>query len=107
MHGDLGTSLFYRLDVSTLIRDRLPPTLWLLLFAAVMSVLIAVPLAVLAASRPDGARDQVVRFVPMFGLGMPSFWVGIILLIVFALQPRAGTSRLAATATASPSTCTR
>ena len=86
MHGDLGTSLFYRLDVSTLIHDRLGPTLWLLLFAAVMSVLIAVPLAVLAASRPDGARDQVVRFVPMFGLGMPSFWVGIILLIVFALH---------------------
>jgi peptide/nickel transport system permease protein len=86
VHGDLGTSLFYRLDVATLIKDRLGPTLWLLLFSAVMSVLIAVPLAVIAASRPDGARDQLIRFVPMFGLGMPAFWVGIILLILFALN---------------------
>ena len=71
-----------------------------------MSVLIAVPLAVLAASKPDGARDQVVRVVPMFGLGMPAFWVGIILLIC-SRSTSAGCSRWAATATASPGTCTR
>jgi peptide/nickel transport system permease protein len=86
VHGDLGTSLFYNLDVAQLIKDRLPPTLWLLFLSALMSVLIAVPLAMLAASKPDGARDQAVRIVPMFGLGMPAFWVGIILLIVFALN---------------------
>jgi peptide/nickel transport system permease protein len=40
----------------------------------------------LAASKPDGARDQVVRVVPMIGLGMPAFWTGIILLILFALN---------------------
>ena len=72
--------------MSTLIKDRLGPTLWLLLLSAVMSVLIAVPLAVLAATKPDGARDQVVRVVPMIGLGMPPFWVGIILLILFSLN---------------------
>jgi peptide/nickel transport system permease protein len=86
LHGDLGTSLFYELDVRTLIMDRLGPTLWLLLFATLLAVLIAVPLATLAATRKDAVRDQVIRFVPMFGLGMPPFWVGIIFLLVFSLN---------------------
>jgi peptide/nickel transport system permease protein len=86
LHGDMGTSLFYELDVRTLIIDRIGPTLWLLLFATLFSVLIAVPLATLAATKKDGVRDQVIRFVPMFGLGMPAFWVGIIFLLVFSLN---------------------
>jgi peptide/nickel transport system permease protein len=86
LHGDLGTSLFYELDVRTLIMDRLGPTLWLLLFATLLAVLIAVPLATLAATKKDAVRDQVIRFVPMFGLGMPPFWVGIIFLLVFSLN---------------------
>jgi peptide/nickel transport system permease protein len=86
LHGDLGTSLFYELDVRTLIMDRIGPTLWLLLLATLLSVLIAVPLATLAATKKDGVRDQVIRFVPMFGLGMPPFWVGIIFLLVFSLN---------------------
>ncbi|MDX6573715.1 MAG: peptide/nickel transport system permease protein [Gaiellales bacterium] len=86
LHGDMGTSLFYELDVRTLIMDRIGPTLWLLLLATLLSVLIAVPLATLAATKKDGVRDQVIRFVPMFGLGMPPFWVGIIFLLVFSLN---------------------
>ena len=86
LHGDMGTSLFYQLDVRTLIMDRIGPTLWLLLFATLLSVLIAVPLATLAATKKDSVRDQVIRFVPMFGLGMPPFWVGIIFLLVFSLN---------------------
>jgi peptide/nickel transport system permease protein len=86
LHGDLGTSLFYDLNVATLIRDRIGPTLWLLAFAALFSVLIAVPLATLAAAKKDSFRDQVIRFVPMFGLGMPPFWIGIVLLIVLAVN---------------------
>lgn len=86
VHGDLGTSLFYNLEVRTLVVDRIGPTLWLLGFAALMSVLIAVPLATLAATKKDGLRDQVIRFVPMFGLGMPPFWVGIMLIVLFSLN---------------------
>jgi peptide/nickel transport system permease protein len=86
LHGDMGTSLFYHLDVRTLIMDRIGPTLWLLLFATLLSVLIAVPLATLAATKKDSFRDQVIRFVPMFGLGMPPFWIGIIFLLVFSLN---------------------
>jgi peptide/nickel transport system permease protein len=86
LHGDLGTSLFYDLEVRQLIVDRLGPTLWLMGLAALFAVLIAVPLATLAATKKDGVRDQVIRFVPMFGLGMPPFWLGIILILVFSLN---------------------
>lgn len=85
-HGDLGTSLFYGLEVRQLILDRIGPTLWLMGLAALFAVVIAVPLATLAATKKNGLRDQLIRFVPMFGLGMPPFWLGIILLLVFALN---------------------
>ena len=42
-----------------------------------LTVLISVPLAVLAASKRDGVRDHVVRAVPLVGLGMPQFWLGL------------------------------
>src|SRR6201995_2180230 len=64
-HGNLGQSLYYGGPVSSLIWSHLPPTLWLLVYAVVLTVLISVPLAVLAASRRDGIRDHVVRAVPL------------------------------------------
>jgi peptide/nickel transport system permease protein len=85
-HGDLGTSLFYNLEVRQLIQERIGATLWLMGMAALFAVLIAVPLATLAATKKDSFRDQVIRFVPMFGLGMPPFWLGIILILLFALN---------------------
>jgi peptide/nickel transport system permease protein len=78
-HGNLGESLFYGAPVAGLITSHLPPTLWLLCYAAVIAVVISVPLATLAASRKDGIRDHVVRVVPLFGLGLPAFWFGLIL----------------------------
>jgi peptide/nickel transport system permease protein len=78
-HGNLGQSLFYGVPVQSLVTSHLPPTLWLLCYAAVIAVLIGVPLATLAASRKDAIRDHVVRIVPMLGLGMPAFWFGLIL----------------------------
>jgi len=83
-HGNLGVSLFYRTPVRSLVIDRTPVTLFLLAYAAILSVLIAVPLAVLAASRKDGLRDHVVRGIPVVGLGMPPFWIGIMLILLFA-----------------------
>src|SRR5580700_8119016 len=79
VHGNLGTSLFYGVPVRGLITSRIPATLWLLCYAAVIAVVISVPLATLAASRKDAVRDHVVRVVPMLGLGMPAFWLGLIL----------------------------
>ena len=84
--GNLGESLFYRLDVRTLLVDRLGATLWLLGMTTIFAVIIAVPLATLAATKKDSSRDEAIRVVPMFGLAMPPFWVGIILLLLFGLH---------------------
>jgi peptide/nickel transport system permease protein len=86
VHGDLGTSLFYNVGAGHLVLERLPVTLWLIGFGALLSVLIAVPLAAIAATHRDRVADHVVRAVPLVGLGFPPFWVGIVLLLVFALH---------------------
>jgi peptide/nickel transport system permease protein len=85
VHGNLGQSLYYGVSTSSLITSHLAPTLWLIIYAAVLAVLISVPLAMVAASRRDGIRDHVVRAVPLVGLGMPQFWLGFILIYAFAI----------------------
>jgi peptide/nickel transport system permease protein len=87
-HGNLGQSLYYGASVSSLILSHLPPTLWLLGYAVVLTVLISVPMAALAASKRDGVRDHVVRAVPLVGLGMPQFWLGFLLIYGFAISLR-------------------
>jgi peptide/nickel transport system permease protein len=86
LRGDLGTSLFYGVSAGRLVLQRLPVTLWLIGFGALLSVLIAVPLAALAATQRDRLPDHVVRAVPLVGLGFPPFWIGIVLLLVFGLH---------------------
>ena len=84
--GDLGTSIKYGDPVSTVIANRLPPTLGLLLLATLFAVLITLPLATIGAVWRDRLPDHAVRVVPLMGLGMPAFWLGIILLMVFGVE---------------------
>jgi peptide/nickel transport system permease protein len=86
VHGDLGSSLFYSVPAGRLVWQRLPPTLWLIGLGTLLAVLIAVPLAALAATKRDRLPDHVVRAVPLVGLGFPQFWLGIMLLLAFALN---------------------
>jgi peptide/nickel transport system permease protein len=86
LQGDLGQSLFYDVGVGGLVMQRLPVTLFLLGLGVLMSLLISVPLAVLAAMRRDRLADHVVRAVPLVGLGFPPFWIGLMLLLLFALN---------------------
>jgi peptide/nickel transport system permease protein len=86
LHGDLGQSLFYDVGAGGLVIQKLPVTLFLIALSGLLAMLIAVPLAVLAATRRDRLPDHVVRAVPLVGLGFPQFWVGIILLLVFGLH---------------------
>ena len=86
VHGNLGNSLILGSPASTLIWQRLPATLWLIIYAAVIAIAISVPLAMLAATKRNGLRDQVVRAVPLFGLGMPPFWVGFLLIYAFGIH---------------------
>ena len=84
--GNLGYSYVYDSSVNELIRASLPATLWLLVSATFFTILIAVPLAVLAAARRNGPVDNIIRAVPVIGLGLPSFWLGIMLILVFGLK---------------------
>src|SRR3954466_2794191 len=86
VHGNLGDSLFYGVSSGHLVLQRLPVTLWLIGLGTLLSVLIAVPLAAIAARSRDRIPDHVVRAVPLIGLGFPPFWVGIVLLLVFGLH---------------------
>jgi peptide/nickel transport system permease protein len=86
VRGDLGSSLFYSVPAGRLVVQRLPPTLWLIGLGTLFSVLIAVPLAALAATKRDRLPDQIVRAVPLVGLGFPQFWLGIMLLLAFGLH---------------------
>lgn len=86
VRGDLGSSLFYSVPAGRLVLERLPVTLWLIGLATLLSVVIAVPLAVIAAIKRNRLPDQVVRAVPLVGLGFPAFWLGIMLLLIFGLH---------------------
>jgi peptide/nickel transport system permease protein len=86
VRGDLGSSLFYSVPAGRLVFERLPVTLWLVGLGTLLSVVIAVPLAALAAAKRDRPLDHVIRAVPLVGLGFPSFWIGLMLLLAFALN---------------------
>jgi peptide/nickel transport system permease protein len=86
LRGVLGHSFFYQVSVTSLVLGRLSATLWLIIVGALFSVVISVPLAAWAASRRNSVADHVIRAVPLLGLGMPAFWLGIMLILVFALK---------------------
>jgi peptide/nickel transport system permease protein len=86
LSGQLGSSYFYHEPVLSLIGQRIGQTAWLVLAATFFAIVITVPLAALAASRQDRFTDHVIRAFSVVGLGMPAFWVGIVLIEVFALN---------------------
>jgi peptide/nickel transport system permease protein len=85
-HGSLGTSFYNNTSVTSLIAGRLSATLFLMFGGIILALLISLPLAILAASKEGGARDQVVRILPIIGLGMPQVWIGIELILLFGLK---------------------
>ncbi len=87
-HLNLGTSTQYQTPVSALIGHALPVTLAMIAIGVVFAIVLAVPLAIVAAHRPGALPDQLVRAVPLAGLGMPPFWIGFVLLLLFARKLR-------------------
>jgi peptide/nickel transport system permease protein len=85
-HGDFGRSYFSQFDVSTLISQRLGPTLELSLVTVLLDLLIAVPVAVVVSLRPGGFLDRVVGLGASLGMSFPPFVAGILLLLLFAVQ---------------------
>jgi peptide/nickel transport system permease protein len=84
--GDLGRSFFFQLPASTLIAERTGATALLLVTATLFTVIVTIPLALIAAIRRDRALDHVIRSVPIVTMGMPSFWVGVMLILVVSLR---------------------
>ncbi|WP_271950019.1 ABC transporter permease [Ruegeria faecimaris] len=88
VQGDLGRSILMRSDVINVISDRLPITVFLTVYSVVLSLLIAGPLAFVAALNRGRWPDAVIRTVFQIGLSMPVFYIGLVLLTFLAAQLR-------------------
>ncbi len=83
---DLGDSLKFKVSVLSLLEKRMQVSLLLIAYATVLTILVALPLGVIAALKKDSLFDQIVRGVLMVTMVMPGFWVGILLLILFSIK---------------------
>lgn len=86
LHGDLGTSLFSRTPVLELIVDHLGVTIALALSSLLLSLVVAIPLGVVAAMRPNSWVDRTALALAVFGQAIPNFWFALILIFVFAVK---------------------
>ena len=84
--GDLGRSFFYQEDVTKLISARLPVTLTLGLTGLSIAILTAIPLGIIAAMREGTLLDRGIMTIAVIGQAMPSFWLGLTLVIIFGLK---------------------
>jgi peptide/nickel transport system permease protein len=84
--GDLGRSYLYHEPAADLIRARLPVTLTLGLTGLVIALATAIPLGIFAAMREGSLIDRAVMLVAVIGQAMPSFWLGLVLIITFGLR---------------------
>jgi peptide/nickel transport system permease protein len=86
VHGNLGTSIFTNLPVSHMIAQRIEPTLSLMVLTVIFSIVIAIPLGVIAAWKHGSLIDRMVMLLAVFGFSTPVFVVGYLLAYIFALQ---------------------
>jgi peptide/nickel transport system permease protein len=84
--GDLGESFFFKARVSSLIAERMPVTLTLGFTGLAIALAISLPLGILAAVRENTGFDRFVQVVALLGQAMPSFWLGLLLMITFGLK---------------------
>jgi len=86
LHGDFGKSYSLNKPVVDLLAARLLPTLKLALAAMVLMLMISVPLGVLSAIYKDKPIDYIVRSLTFFGVSIPNFWAGLLLILLFCVQ---------------------
>ncbi|MHB8646096.1 MAG: ABC transporter permease [Thermomicrobiales bacterium] len=85
-HGNFGNSLLYRQPVNSLVFRRIPVTLFLAGYAMVLSAIITVPISIWAATHKNKLSDHLIRAGFLFALTTPSFWLGILLILLFSLR---------------------
>src|SRR5206468_811322 len=86
VRGDMGTSIFTRRPIAEDLAHRLPATIELTVVAMVVSVLVGIPLGVLSALWRNSLLDHALRVVTVSGLAIASFWLGIMLQLLFAMR---------------------
>ncbi len=86
VQGDWGFSFISRINVDTLIMQRLPTTLVVIGSAQLLALLIALPVGVIAASRPYSWFDRIANTLAFIGFSLPTFFTGILLILVFSIQ---------------------
>jgi peptide/nickel transport system substrate-binding protein len=86
LHADFGLSYTYRVPVDALVAERLQVSVPLALYALLLSAAIAFPLGLLAASARRRAGDALVGAITQLGLAVPNFWLGMLLVLLFAIQ---------------------
>lgn len=86
LRGDFGQSFFYKSEVAALLADRLPITMSLGALGLLFAVLVGIPLGVVAALYPRTLIDRAVLTIAVLGQAMPSFWIALLLLLVFGVQ---------------------
>jgi ABC-type dipeptide/oligopeptide/nickel transport system permease component len=84
--GDLGTSILQRDPVVEIIAERIVPSVFLLVYGSVIALVLTIPLAILSAMRADQPIDHTIRIGGMVTFAMPSFWLGLLLILFFGLK---------------------
>ncbi|MFK4302425.1 MULTISPECIES: ABC transporter permease [unclassified Paenibacillus] len=87
-HGDTGVSIVFETSSRELIAERAPVTLLLIAMTCLFAIIVSLVLATLAATHKDGLLDHMIRILPAVTLGMPIFWVGLLLILVFSVRLR-------------------
>ncbi|MCX7560655.1 ABC transporter permease [Sulfitobacter sp. F26204] len=85
LQGDFGRSYVFRQPAMTLILERLPATVEMVIVAMVLAVVVAIPLGVYAGANPDGRLSRMIMAGSLMGISLPGFWVGMVLIYLFAV----------------------
>lgn len=86
LRGDLGTSLALSSPVSDVLGQRLGPSVYLIVYGLIIALVIGVPLGIASAVKPNRTADHAIRFGTTFLFGMPNFWLGLMIALLFGLH---------------------
>lgn len=86
LHGDLSRSFLSNIPVAEMIAERFPYTLFLVLYALLIAVVVGAPLGIAAAARPGTWVDKLATTLASLSIAVPYFWVGMVLVLLFAIQ---------------------
>lgn len=86
LHGDFGESLYYKQSTLSLIMNRLPATIQLTFAGILVATLMGIPLGIIAATKKGSVVDSIVRIIAICGQAIPSFWLGLMMILIFSVK---------------------